>query len=145
MKVQHLRHEFVESFPRPLQDGILFVSVRFATAAHNCCCGCGNEVITPLTPTDWRLIFDGKTVSLAPSIGNWGFPCRSHYWIRRNRVIAARPWSADWIEAGRAADAARKQQYYADPETFEDDLLRADSARAQTPRRRKRKSDRDDR
>lgn len=24
--------------------------------------------------------------TLSPSIGNWNFRCRSHYWIRQNRV-----------------------------------------------------------
>ena len=31
--------------------------------------------------------YDGETVSLSPSIGNFQFPCKSHYWIRENRVI----------------------------------------------------------
>lgn len=71
-----LKHEFVEFIPDNLEDGTVYVSVGFATVAHKCCCGCGKEVGTPLSPTDWKLIFDGKTVSLDPSIGNWGFPVR---------------------------------------------------------------------
>jgi hypothetical protein len=35
----------------------------------------------PISPADWQLAYDGDTVSLTPSIGNWGFPRRSHYWI----------------------------------------------------------------
>ncbi|WP_417924835.1 DUF6527 family protein [Collimonas pratensis] len=27
---------------------------------------------------DWSLTYDGKTVSLDPSIGNWSLPCRAH-------------------------------------------------------------------
>ena len=42
-----------------------------ATSAHSCCCGCGEEVVAPLTPTDWKMTFDGETTSLRPSIGNW--------------------------------------------------------------------------
>jgi hypothetical protein len=57
-----------------------------ARTKTKCACGCGKEVVTPLSATDWKLIFDGKTVSLDPSIGNWGFPCRSHYWVRNNRM-----------------------------------------------------------
>ena len=30
-------------------------------------CGRGNGVITPLFPTDWEIIFDGKTVSIDSS------------------------------------------------------------------------------
>jgi hypothetical protein len=79
-----LRHEFVEFIPEVLAEKIVYVSVRFATAVHKCCCRCGREVVTPLTPTDWKLIFDGKTVSLDPSIGSWSFPCKSHYWIEND-------------------------------------------------------------
>jgi hypothetical protein len=89
MKQAALTHEFVDYMPDVPQEGTLYISIRFATAIHKCCCGCGNEVVTPLSPTDWKLIFDGDTVSLDPSIGNWSFPCQSHYWIRRNNVVAA--------------------------------------------------------
>jgi hypothetical protein len=84
--VKKLTHKFVEFIPDTLDDGILYVSIAFGTVAHRCCCGCKREVVTPLTPTDWKLTFDGETVSLRPSIGNWNFPCRSHYWITKNRI-----------------------------------------------------------
>ncbi len=107
-----LQHEFVEYIPDHLRNGTIYVSIAFATAVHKCCCGCGNEVITPLSPTDWELIFDGESISLEPSIGNWSFPCRSHYWIRRNKVIWAPQWSQDEINAGRAHDLLAKKRYF---------------------------------
>ena len=73
-----------------IEEGILYISVEYCTAIHKCVCGCGNEVVTPLSPTDWEIIFDGKTVSLDPSIGNWNFDCKSHYWIIKNRIRFAR-------------------------------------------------------
>src|SRR5580658_1812602 len=79
-----LKHQFVEFIPDELEQGTIYVSIRFATASHLCCCGCGNKVVTPIRPADWKLIFDGKTVSLDRSIGNWSFACQSHYWIVRN-------------------------------------------------------------
>lgn len=79
-------HEFVESFPDKLKERTLYVSMEFATISHRCACGCGREVVTPLSPTDWKLMFDGRTITLHPSIGNWGFECQSHYWIRGNRI-----------------------------------------------------------
>ena len=88
-----LSHKFVEFVPNVLEKGVLYVSVTYGTASHLCCCGCGREVVTPITPTGWKLIFDGETVSLDPSIGNWNFPCRSHYWISNNRVEWA--WKSD--------------------------------------------------
>lgn len=108
-----VEHRFVDSFPRPLEKGILYVSIPFASTAHLCCCGCRNEVIAPLTPHDWTLSFDGDTVSLDPSIGNWGLPCRSHYWIWNNEIRWARAWTEAEIEAGRAWDRASLDSYYA--------------------------------
>ena len=107
-----LEHRFVTAIPEELEERTVYVSVEFATVAHKCCCGCGREVVTPLTPTDWSLIFDGETVSLRPSVGNWNLPCQSHYWIRNNRARWALPWSRDQIEAGQAADAQAKAVYY---------------------------------
>jgi hypothetical protein len=111
-RVAYLTHRFVDLVPEQLEDGVLYVSIPFATAIHRCCCGCSREVVTPLTPTDWRVTFDGETVSLRPSIGNWGFPCRSHYWIERGEVRWARSMSPAAIADGRAADRAAKAAYY---------------------------------
>lgn len=88
-----LQHHFVDVIPDDLTDGHLYVCMVHATVVHRCCCGCGSEVVTPLAPNGWQLAFDGETVSLSPSIGNWSFACRSHYWIRNGRVVWARQWS----------------------------------------------------
>src|SRR4051812_41915563 len=79
-----LTHEFVEYVPENLEERTLYVSVKFKTVLHKCCCGCGREVVTPLSPTGWKLTFDGETISLRPSIGSWNLPCQSHYWIEDN-------------------------------------------------------------
>jgi len=107
-----LTHEFVEYIPNKLEDGTLYVCKVFGTAAHKCCCGCGKEVITPIGPTDWRLNFEGATVSLYPSIGNWSFECQSHYWIKRSKVIWVSQWSKREIEAGRSSEREEKEQYF---------------------------------
>lgn len=107
-----IKHEFVEFIPDELEQGTIYISIRFATASHLCLCGCGNKVVTPIRPTDWALIFDGKTISLHPSIGNWSFPCQSHYWIRNNRVKWAPKWSKEQIARGRAHDVFEKQSYF---------------------------------
>lgn len=108
-----LRHEFTEFIPEQLAPDTLYISIRFATASHLCLCGCGNKVVTPIRPTDWKLFFDGKTVSLDPSIGNWSFPCESHYWIRNNRIRWAPKWSRERIESGREYDQHAKEKYFA--------------------------------
>jgi hypothetical protein len=107
-----LNHEFVQTFPEKLKDGTLYVSMDYATAAHRCCCGCGREVITPLSPTDWKLTYDGRSVSLYPSVGNWSFDCRSHYWIDKGKVLWADDWSEDMIAFGRSRDRRVKDTYY---------------------------------
>ncbi|MHB0886809.1 MAG: DUF6527 family protein [Bacillota bacterium] len=117
MRHNTLTHRFVDCIPTHLEDGVVYVSIPFAMVAHKCCCGCGNEVFTPLSPTDWRLTYDGQTISLAPSIGNWGFACRSHYWIEHNRVKWAARWSQERIAAGRAKDILAKESYYGNSET----------------------------
>lgn len=111
-RVFELSHEFVEYIPERLQDNVLYISIPYATAAHLCCCGCGEEVVTPLSPTDWQLRFDGRSVSLEPSVGNWNFACQSHYWIVEDRVQWAPRWSRDKIEAGRERDRLRKKAYF---------------------------------
>lgn len=107
-----LAHEFVEFIPDVIEEGKLYVSIEYATTVHACACGCGKEVVTPLSPTDWKLLFDGKTISLEPSIGNWGFPCRSHYWVRNNQAVWAEDWSQARVDANRAHDRRAKGQYF---------------------------------
>lgn len=104
MTTDRLQHTFLDSFPDQLAPGTVYVSIRYATVAHLCCCGCGSQTVTPLGPTEWKLTFDGESISLYPSIGNWSFPCRSHYWIRNNTVQWAPRWSDRKISANRNAD-----------------------------------------
>lgn len=108
-----LKPEFVEFIPEVLEDGTIYISQTYATAVHLCCCGCGHKVVTPLSPTGWRLTVDEEYVSLYPSIGNWGFPCRSHYWIKRNVVRWSYQMSEREIAAGRRYDARAKERYFA--------------------------------
>jgi hypothetical protein len=112
-----LNHEFVEYIPKELKERTIYISVAFGTVVHKCCCGCGNEVVTPLSPTDWKLIFDGESVSLSPSIGNWNFKCQSHYFITCSRVKWAGQWSQKEIDAGRYHDKFDKVNYYRNKNT----------------------------
>jgi hypothetical protein len=112
MQHNQLEHQFVKQLPEHLQAGVLYISMEYAIAAHRCCCGCGEEVVTPFTPTDWKMTFDGETVSLCPSIGNWNFACRSHYFIRHGLVIKATGWTDEQVERNRRKDRAAKSDYY---------------------------------
>jgi len=110
-KRETIRHEFVEFIPEELEDGVLYISIPYATTTHLCACGCGSKVVLPLHPTHWKLTFDGETVSLSPSVGNWSFPCQSHYWIERDRIRWAPKWSKEKIDAGRAKDREGRERY----------------------------------
>ena len=115
-----LTHKFVESIPEQLEADVLYICINYGTVVHKCCCGCGREVVTPLSPTDWKLTFDGETVSLDPSIGNWNFPCQSHYWIENNRIHWARKMSKQQIKAGQQHDRKMKADYYSKVEQPEE-------------------------
>jgi len=112
MRHHLLRHKFVVHIPEILEPGVLYVSMEYGMAAHSCCCGCGEEVTTPITPTDWKLTYDGESISLNPSVGNWNLACRSHYVIRDGKVIEAGPWSDEQVAAERQRDHAAKARYY---------------------------------
>lgn len=106
MKAARIRPSFVEFIPDDLEEGVLYISDRYKTCSHKCCCGCGEEVVTPLSPAEWGLTREGEVVSLWPSIGNWDYACRSHYIIERNQVRWAAPMSARQIASVQQRDAA---------------------------------------
>lgn len=112
-----LTYEFVKSIPEQLEERTLYVSMDYATVVHKCCCGCGREVVTPLSLTDWKLTYDGVSISLFPSIGNWNFKCKSHYWIEKSTAKWADQWSNKQIKIGRAHDRRAKKKYHAFDET----------------------------
>lgn len=98
--------------PKKLRSGVLYVSVEFSTAAHLCACGCGEKVRTPLGPTEWTFTDSREGPTLHPSIGNWQQPCRSHYWIRKGKIVWAEKWTKEKIKTGRRGEKFRRQAYY---------------------------------
>ncbi len=109
-----ITHRFVEFVPKQLDPDTLYISMEYATAIHLCACGCGTKVVTPFAPNGggWTILYDGEKVTLSPSIGNWSFPCRSHYFIRNSHVHWARDLSKDEITFGRQQEQlARKDSY----------------------------------
>jgi len=120
MRQSALRSQFVAFIPEQLEDGVLYISQRYRTATHRCCCGCGSEVVTPLGPADWTFEVVNGAVTLRPSIGNWSLPCRSHYLIRRSRVVWARDMSRDEIELGRERDRQLRVEYFAEVNRVKD-------------------------
>lgn len=109
MRIQKLEQHFVGSVPDEMENGILYVSLDFATMMHLCACGCGREVVTLLSPKDWNFTFDGQSISVSPSIGNWSLPCRSHYIITKGNIHWAGDWSDEQIRIGRRNDLLYKR------------------------------------
>jgi hypothetical protein len=116
-RIKTIKAEYVDAIPAAITDGVLYVSTEYGTAVHKCCCGCGQEVVTPLGPTDWSVTVDGGAVSVYPSIGNWSFPCKSHYWISCGHIRWAKQWSEAQIMYGRQRDRFRKQAQYGEQAT----------------------------
>jgi hypothetical protein len=112
MRQSALVPEFVDEIPADIEEGRLYISIRYRTASHLCACGCGLRVVTPIKPPKWHLTYDGETVSLWPSVGRWQLPCRSHYVIRKNRVVWSKPWTERQIREGRDEDAEDLRDYY---------------------------------
>jgi hypothetical protein len=106
-----LRPEFVLFVPQRPGEGVLYISRRYRTASHLCCCGCGLQVVTPLNPAKWQLTEhpDGS-VSLSPSVGNSGCPTKSHYWVIRNGIQWAPAMTPGLIAAAQARDQAAVEQ-----------------------------------
>ena len=99
-----LKPLFVETIPLlpEMEEGTLYVSMRFATVSHLCPCGCGRLVDVTLDPATRSLTYDGEHLTLRPSIGV-KFPCRSHYSIIRNAIIWHPPIAkseARWYNRG---------------------------------------------
>lgn len=102
-RIGHYTARFVESFPTPMEHGVLYVSATYSTAGHICPCGCGREVVTKLSPARWRVIFDGE-ISLSPSVAATGLPCNSHYYITRGTVDWHRKLDTRQAIAARTVD-----------------------------------------
>jgi hypothetical protein len=124
MRQTHFSHKIVEFIPERLEEGILYVSHRYKTAVHKCACGCDEEVVTPLSPADWSIQIENGTATLDPSVGNWSFACRSHYFICEGTVVWAGQMSSRQIERGRALDRKARERYFKD----------ANRAKARPPR-----------
>ena len=106
MRASRIDLKLVDLAPSELRPGVLYVSEKYQTALHLCCCGCGEHVVTPLSAAEWRVRMQRGKVSLTPSIGNFGMACRSHYWIRAGQVV----WSSALTPAQIASAQARDRR-----------------------------------
>ena len=113
-RLDEVTPEFIDEIPSVPEHGKLYLSCRYRAAVHLCACGCGAKISTPLHPTGWRLSYDGETVSLNPSVGNWSEKCQSHYVIRDSRIIWADRLPRDKILRIREHRRRELDDYYGD-------------------------------
>jgi hypothetical protein len=130
-----IRHEFIELVPGILEPDTLYISIKYKGMVHLCFCGCGRKVVTPLSPTGWELTFDGREVSVYPSIGNWNFPCRSHYWITKSHIEWANQWTDKQIAWGYARDREAKREFYRHNRVLESDTRESAGQIPNAPKR----------
>ena len=111
-RLDELTPDFVDEIPGVPEHGKLYLSCRYRAAVHLCACGCGAKISTPLHPTGWRLLYDGESVSLRPSVGNWSEKCQSHYVIKNNKVLWAARFPRDKIRRIREQRHRDLEDYY---------------------------------
>ncbi len=88
-RIKEYRTQFVERTPETLENGILYVMPHLGLAIHKCMCSCGETVVTPLLPemvNGWQWFYDEDGVTLTPSVGNFQYKCKSHYFLTHGRV-----------------------------------------------------------
>ena len=99
-EVCHISELLTPWFPgdEKLEDGVLYIvdhdEQKEQYIEFNCPCGCGNVVWIPYYKLgqqkeeypSWGFQEQNGKITLSPSILSSGFPCRSHYFIRENRI-----------------------------------------------------------
>jgi hypothetical protein len=111
-RLNRVEWRFVDYIPEELEPGVIYIAPEYGAVIHLCLDGCGERISTPLSPAQWAITFDGETISLWPSVGNWDLPCRSHYIIRKNQVIWAKDWDDDTIAAGARRDRRAVERHF---------------------------------
>ena len=97
-RLKTITPKFVEFIPTEGKDmilGIVYISMKHGMVVYRCPCGCGGLSEFMLDPIRFRMEYDGSNVTFHPSIGISYLECRSHYWIRDNRIEWCAPM-ADW-------------------------------------------------
>lgn len=88
--VPELNYPMLPGDPQ-LEDGVLYVEDGSPFVGYNCPCGCGKVVILPTQKHQpdfygWDFRESNGKVTLSPSVLSTGFDCKSHYFIRDNRI-----------------------------------------------------------
>ena len=88
-RLNELTPKFVKEIPKKKESGILYISKEYGVAIHLCCCGCGEQTVTPIGQVgvhNWTLVDNDGVVSLSPSIYNSQIACKAHYFVKENKI-----------------------------------------------------------
>ena len=123
-KAQEIRPRFVESIPpgRP-PAGEFLISIKYGMGVLRCPCGCGNTMDVNIEPHRWSIKWDGEHISVCPSISSDWMGCRSHYWVRRNRIVWGYPISRTAEEKKEKEEAKARERIYK-PKSFVGNIWR---------------------
>jgi hypothetical protein len=70
---------------RLMKERHIYISLQYGVSIHWCLCGCKNKTVLPLHEENgWILTNNDGKISFNHSIGNYKFPCQSHYIINNN-------------------------------------------------------------
>ncbi len=100
-EVRHIKEMIFPWFDErdALEDGVLYVvdseDQREQNVLYNCPCGCGsivsiqyyNEAQQKELYPSWAYRETAGRVTLSPSVCSSGFLCKSHYFIRDNKIV----------------------------------------------------------
>ena len=79
---------YTETLPdvSEMEENKIYISKKYNCTGHRCFCGCGLLTILPIGKKHgWTLTEqDNGQVSFHPSVGNYQYPCKSHYIIYKN-------------------------------------------------------------
>ncbi|MGP2715699.1 DUF6527 family protein [Serratia marcescens] len=112
MKTFTIKLVEVDSMPRELEPNILYYSERFGTASHLCACGCGAKIRTPIDVNEWSIVKTEQGPTLHPSVGNWQKECKSHYYIRKGKIVWCGAWTEKQIQEGRYREQQARIDHY---------------------------------
>lgn len=110
MRIKHYRHCFVSHIPDELEADMLYISLDCNVSIHKCACGCGEKVVLPIDPDGWVLAYNGVSITFSPSIGNWSYDCKSHYFIRNSSVVWAQPWNKEYENSSKHGKNDKKSR-----------------------------------
>ena len=94
-EIRHINEILIEGEDK-LENGVIYIDDSSPYIEFLCPCGCGRVTMIPINRNyehvqhpywDISESNDGAVISLSPSIYSTGFDCKSHYFIKENKIV----------------------------------------------------------